>query len=159
MNEAQELIARARSRVISVAAGRIGTPDSSSFWSVCGAEPFDRRKAWCGIFALWCLREAELCDWKWRFGPPFGFLFHLFPYRTEHPEPGDIGYIDAPFQHHLLFERFDGDNVHSIDGNTPLVARKVRPRSKVTAFYSIESLILAAHARESYPDPEPPKAA
>jgi hypothetical protein len=153
MNEVQELIGRARSRVISIAAGRIGTPDASSFWSVCGHEPFDKRKAWCGIFALWCLTEAGLADFRWEFGK--GFLYRL-P-RTSDPQPGDIGYIDAPFQHHLIVEHIDTGpaehRIQSIDGNTPLVSRKTRPLSKVTAFYSIEPLILAAHAREAYPDP------
>src|SRR6187551_416202 len=103
MNEVQALVATARSRVLSVAAGRIGTKDASSFWSVCGAEPFDKKKAWCGIFALWCLREAGVmpADVTWEFGK--GFLYRL--QRTATPKPGDIGYIDAPYQHHLIFER------------------------------------------------------
>jgi hypothetical protein len=149
VNEVEQLVNRSRSAVIAAAAGRIGTKDASSFWTVCGAEPFDKRKAWCGIFALWCLREAGLADFQWEFGK--GFLYRL--QRTATPKPGDIGYIDAPFQHHLIFERIDEDGVHSIDGNTPRVARKVRPLGKVTAFYSIEPLILAAHAKVAYPDP------
>lgn len=155
MNEVQELLGRARSRVISIAAGRIGTPDASSFWSVCGHEPFDKRKAWCGIFALWCLTEAGLAEFKWEFGK--GFLYRMT--RTEAPKPGDIGYIEHPYQHHLIVERIEGELVHSIDGNQPRVARRVRLRKEITAFYAIEPLILAAHAKEAYPDPEPPKAA
>lgn len=155
MNEVKELLGRARSAVIAAAAGRIGTPDASSFWNVCGREPFSKRLAWCGIFALWCLREAGLARFDWEFGK--GFLYRLR--RTDTPEPGDIGYIDHPFQHHLIVERVDGDRVHSIDGNTPRVQRKERPRSAITAFYSIEPLILESSAREAYPSQPPPEAA
>lgn len=155
MNEAQLAINTARSRVIAAAAGRIGTPDASSFWNVCGREPFSRKRAWCGIFALWALREAGLAHFDWDFGR--GFLYRL-PV-TETPQPGDIGYIEHPYQHHLIVERIDGDRVFSIDGNSPRVQRRERPLAAITAFYSIEPLILLAHALEAYPEPEPPKAA
>jgi hypothetical protein len=146
-------IDKARAAVIAAAAEAIGGDNGHLFWRVCGGAPYDPKKSWCGIFALWCLRCAGACPESivWDLSGD-GFLFRL-P-RTTDPKPGDIGYIAAPFQHHFVVERIDEQGVHSIDGNTPIVARKVRPREHITAFYSIEPFILAAHALEAYPEPE-----
>lgn len=144
-----DLTAADRRRVVEIAAGNIGAKTAADFWDVCGAEPFSSKLAWCGIFALHCLHAADVAppEIKWEFGR--GFLYHLPPTTT--PQPGDIGYIHHPFQHHLIVESVDGDTVTSIDGNTPIVARKKRAKRDITTFYSIEDWIYAAHARRAYP--------
>lgn len=100
--------------------------------------------AWCGAFALRCLHEAQLAlAVKWAFGPPhFGFLYLLE--QTKTPEPGDIAYLDAPFQHHAIVTDVEGDTVHTIDGNqgpsAPIMTHSA-PLKHWTAFYSIARFI------------------
>ena len=99
---------------------------------------------WCGGFALWCLHQAGLgLSQRWMFGPPhFGFLYKL-KQLTEHtlPEPGDIAYLDQPYQHHAVVERVEGDLVHTIDGNqgahSPIL-RHVQPLRHWFSFHSID---------------------
>ena len=95
---------------------------------------------WCGAFALHCLHEAELAkSVKWTFGPPhYGFLYRL--HTTTTPEPGDIAYLDKPWQHHAIVTDVEGDTVHTIDGNQgPKAPIKTHaaPLHHWTAFYSI----------------------
>lgn len=77
---------------------------------------------WCGALVLFCLHGALLgTELTWRFGtksdPRSGFLYALK--RTEMPEPGDVGYIDQPNQHHFIVENADATAgvVECIDGN------------------------------------------
>lgn len=99
---------------------------------------------WCGAFALWCLHQAGVgLELFWEFGPPhFGFLWNLRTTTT--PQPGDIAYLDKPFEHHAIVVTVEGDNVHTIDGNqgaaAPIKTREV-PLSHWTAFYSIAPLL------------------
>lgn len=98
--------------------------------------------AWCGVFALWALHEAELCkSTKWQIGR--GFIAALELPTTLEPKPGDIAYSAAPYQHHAIVVSVDGDHVHTIDGNqgqTP-IKFQTRERKSWTAFYSIEGLL------------------
>jgi hypothetical protein len=118
----------------------------SSFWadvleqSVTAPHP----KEWCGAFALWCLHQAGVgLELRWEFGPPhYGFLWYL---RTTHePKPGDIAYLDKPWQHHAIVVEVVDGVVHTIDGNqgaeAPIKTHEA-PLAHWTAFYSIESLL------------------
>ncbi|HXJ69883.1 MAG TPA: CHAP domain-containing protein [Verrucomicrobiae bacterium] len=102
---------------------------------------------WCGAFALWCLHQAGLgLLLRWLFGPPnYGFLWNLE--KTHAPKPGDIAYLDKPFEHHAIVVEVVGDTVHTIDGNqgphAPIMTHEA-PLSHWTAFFSIESLIAEA---------------
>lgn len=101
-------------------------------------------KEWCGAFALWCLHQAGIgLELRWVFGPPhFGFLYNL-P-TTKAPKPGDIAYLDKPWQHHAIVVETVGDVVHTIDGNQGAanpVSTHEAPLTHWTAFYSIESLL------------------
>lgn len=107
-------------------------------------------KEWCGALALRCLHAAKLgLAYKWMFGPPhYGFLFRLE--QTHEPEPGDIAYLDKPWQHHAIVTDVEGDTVHTIDGNqgasAPIKTHEA-PRSHWTAFYSIAPLLREAGAK------------
>ena len=114
--------------------------------------------AWCGGFALYCLHEAGLAkDVKWRIGA--GFLLQA-PHplsRVAVPLPGDIGYLDKPFQHHFVVESVDGDLVHSVDGNQPDVRRKTRAiHTPTLTFFSIAPFLPASELPSpSRPPPAP----
>jgi hypothetical protein len=67
--------------------------------------------------------------------------------QTRNPKPGDLGYIDQPFQHYAIVEFVDGNTITTIDGNSMgSVQRRVRQRSQFTAFFSI-----AGHVRADVP--------
>lgn len=101
-------------------------------------------KEWCGALALWCLHQGGVgLELRWLFGPPhFGFLWNLETTKT--PEPGDIAYLDKPYQHHAIVVTVEGDIVHTIDGNQgaaePIKTHEA-PLTHWTAFYSIAKLL------------------
>lgn len=108
---------------------------------------------WCGALGLFCLHGALLgTELTWRFSsksdPRSGFLWAL-P-RTEMPEPGDIGYIDQPNQHHFIVEAADAvaGVVECIDGNAgpadgPEPIKRVERKwgAPGVAYYSIAPLL------------------
>lgn len=86
--------------------------------------------SWCGIFSVWAHKKAGKDVGNWEMGKGVSSSNSLTP--TTNPQPGDIGYIDQPYQHHCIIEKVEGDNIHSIDGNSGLfseVIRNIRPRS------------------------------
>jgi hypothetical protein len=129
-----------RARVVELARGEIGLSDAGKYWrDVLGPSwvgPYP--KHWCGAFALWCLRQAGLTDWQWQVGK--GFLSRL-P-QTRRPEPGDMGYVDQPFQHHFVVTEVDRHTIGSVDGNqgTPGVQARSRATGKHT-YFSIAGLL------------------
>lgn len=102
---------------------------------------------WCGALALWNLHRAGLgLELRWMFGPPhYGFCYkleQLAPHVA--PEPGDIAYLDKPYQHHATVVCVEGDTVVTVDGNQgPLqpIKRCEHPIGHWTAFYSIARLL------------------
>jgi hypothetical protein len=122
-----------------------------SFWAdvLKQAPEAPHPKEWCGAFALWCIHQAGLgLELRWMFGPPhYGFLYNL-PI-THAPQPGDVAYLDKPYQHHAIVIEVEGETVHTIDGNqgaeSPIKAHSL-PLSHWTAFYSIEPLLAEAVA-------------
>lgn len=111
--------------------------------------------AWCGGFALYCLHTAGLAlDVHWRIGA--GFLLQKpHPLRAVAvPLPGDIGYLDKPFQHHFIVESVEGDLVISIDGNQPDVRRRSRQLHTPTlTFFSIAPFLGSELPSPSQPPP------
>lgn len=99
---------------------------------------------WCGAFALHHLHQAGLgLGQRWMFGPPhYGFCYALRLLGSHTlPEPGDVAYLDQPYQHHAIVHRVEGDLVHTIDGNqgvqSPILLH-VHPLHHWSAFYSID---------------------
>lgn len=91
--------------------------------------------SWCGIFSVWAHKKAGLDIGNWQMGKGVSAFGKLKP--TTSPQAGDIGYIHDPNQHHCIVVKIDGDNVHSIDGNSGLfseVIENVRPMAKYDLF-------------------------
>lgn len=152
-----------RAAIVAAAAAEIG-PDTHEkrvkYWADALGRPVTyaeiQKPAWCGIFALYCLHQAGLdTDEHWKIGAGF-LLQNPHPmHLTTSPQPGDIGYIASPFQHHFIVESTDATRVHSIDGNQPDIRRQSRVLSPKIVFYSIASLLQLTNA-----DPElPPQGA
>lgn len=108
---------------------------------------------WCGALALFSLHSAFVgLELRWRFQSKTdarsGFLWAL-P-RTKAPEPGDIGYVDKPYQHHFVVASVEGAIVNCIDGNQeqPAVIRRRRRElsSLQVVYFSIAPLLKASAA-------------
>ncbi len=136
-----------------------------SSWTNAQVDQYAKSKAWCGGFALWCLREAGLAagvSWI----DQVGFLAKncraVRLGKGEAPKPGDVAFFKAK-QHHAVVEAVrpvfvtmpDGSDetpafdmteseFDSIDGNQPAIElRTQRPFFAAYAFYSIEPLLVA----------------
>ncbi len=140
-----ELPTEYRSRVVAIARAELGIQDPQKY--IRDAAPMyvglpPNAKAWCGIFALWCYRQAGLTDKKWvdRLGFAEGYLPHVFGI----PEPGDLAYYERG-QHYAIVERVADGYVYTIDGNAktaPLegVETRRRPITEAKGYYSIRNL-------------------
>ena len=137
-----------RQAVVDAAVAELGKGNQAEYWSeALGYKSPAVKKAWCGIFSLYCLHKAGIAlKTHWVFG--LGFLStperKAFLNKTSSPKPGDIGYRDQPFQHHFIVESVDGDMVHSIDGNSgsySTVNRCTHPIGHGCDYYSIGPLV------------------
>jgi hypothetical protein len=109
-----------------------GVWDDSTIENIGGQLP-----SWCGIFAVWAHKKAGKNVGNWHMGKGVS-AFHTLT-QTTSPQPGDIGYIHQPFQHHCIVVRVEGDTVYSIDGNSGLfseVKENVKPISNYTGFFT-----------------------
>ena len=138
-----------RAAVLTIAALNLGVDDPSEFWlDAYGSVP-PKHLAWCGVFALYCLRKGAGVDWLWSVASiKSGFLFRLE--RTTDPQPGDVAYFDQPYQHHALVQKIEGDRLYLIQGNygTPghVAESQCGIATKKPAFFSIGRVLdLAEH--------------
>lgn len=135
--QGEELLRR---KVVQAAAGEIGSGDPRAYWEDSGFTYNTdlKKRAWCGVFALWALHQAGLAlGVRWRVGA--GFL-SLLP-RTKAPRPGDIAYDDQPWQHHSVVESLEQGVLTTIDGNQPDVRRKTRKLPEDLVFFSIDPFV------------------
>jgi len=136
-----------RTKLLQIAVNEEGSADPLKYWQgvttpQMATEAVSRKLAWCGVFALWALKQAGIVPGttSWVFGK--GFVGPLGLPATKTPQPGDIAYIDQPYQHHALVISVNEDgSVTTVDGNQPTVQIRKRPRGSFTAFYSIEPLL------------------
>lgn len=108
-----------RQLVLDKATSQIGNPAPDTYWAdvLAAYRPGGQKGlAWCGAFALWCLRQAGVTTRLWRLG--LGFL-SVAPAlkQTLDPKTGDVAYFDRPFQHHAIVDRIEGDTLYTVDGN------------------------------------------
>ncbi|NLX19520.1 MAG: DUF4157 domain-containing protein [Desulfobulbus sp.] len=93
--------------------------------------------SWCGIFATYCIKKAGIDIGNWQMGKGVTAYGTLKP--TDSPQPGDIGYIDQPYQHHCIISKVEGDSIESIDGNSGLfseITENKRSRTAYTGFFT-----------------------
>lgn len=106
---------------------------------------YAKTRAWCGGFALWCLRQEGLAlAYDWIDGR--GFVGAAGLRLTNTPEPGDIGYLHVPWQHYCVVESYDASarRLVSVDGNQPDCRRYDRKAPTGIVFYSIAPLLAAS---------------
>jgi len=141
-----------RAELLEWAKGEVGPGRRADYWrAVYGSDP-GPKLAWCGVFCLAGLHHVGLTDAKWILGQ--GFLYQLR--RTTTPQPGDIGYLDQPFQHHYVVAEVGEHTLTSIDGNqgTPGVQERHRAVNGKSVFFSIQPLVDAVELQSR--DTEPP---
>ena len=141
-------ICESRFRVLSIAQAEVGNTDPSKYWQDAFGSVPTKHYAWCGVFALWCLRRASLTHVLWSVATHKpGFCFRL--HRTETAEPGDVAYFNLPYQHHALVTRRDGDSLWLVQGNYGVPGRVAESfiscNAKRPTFYSIDCLLPAEH--------------
>lgn len=132
----------ARNRVINVAQSQVGQGAGNDWtkYLIGTVEDWPQKKIpWCGIFVTWVLHKAGLTSKKWEWGSGISSILE----RTENPKPGDVLYIDQPFQHHGIIISIENDIINSVDGNSPggIVDSRSRSIGEITAFYSIGPLV------------------
>ena len=132
-----------RDDIVAAARAEVGAGDIPKYWKSCGiVAPFP--KYWCGGFALWAIHQAGVAlDVKWKLA--LGFCEVQGLRRTKTPEPGDVAYTDAPWQHHAIVESFVDGMVSTIDGNQgppqPVKRKAPRPVPPGMVFYSIDKFL------------------
>lgn len=168
----------ARDQIAAIAVAELGNADPSRYWldvlDPPQAKPVDANKkplAYCGAGALWCLRKAGLCDWKWE--PWRGFLYRLDKHQVRTPKVGDIAYRDKPYRHHAVVIGVGPTTVDTCDFNGTggkVTINTGTPREKWTTFYSVAALVgddapggkpaatPAPAPKAPKPAPEPPAA-
>jgi len=153
-NETGEAI-DARARVVARARSFLGAQDPNRFFDIVipawSGQGLERKKSWCGVFALSCLVLEGL--WpagaeRWRDGSGFvlrGVADGLLRV-TKFPSPGDVAVFGPPLWHHaIVAAEVVSGKVATVDGNVlgPVegVAEKVHAVTGQTVFYSIAPLI------------------
>jgi len=137
-----------RQKIVQAAESQLGEQSPDKYWGIVQPAMVRTGAAWCGGFALWALKQAGLAsNMDWTVGK--GFIFkgmgNLPLPVTKHPQPGDIAYFNN-LQHHAIVKEVNGPQLITIDGNQgPGEQVKIRTRNigEVTAFYSIEPLLLS----------------
>jgi hypothetical protein len=137
-------LSNVRRDLLKVALNEVGHKGGDKYWTDVNPKFVGSHEDWCGGFVLWALHQVGLAkDRQWIMGKGFILTppFHL-P-TTHNPSPGDIVYIDQPFQHQALLLSVNGTAIQTIDGNSTDGEVRIgsRLKSKVTAFFSIEPLI------------------
>jgi hypothetical protein len=108
-----------RRDLLQVALREVGHIGGDKYWSDVNPSFVGAKQDWCGGFVLWCLHQVGLAtDRHWIMGKGFILTppFNLKP--THDPQPGDIVYIDQPFQHQALLLSINGPTIQTIDGNS-----------------------------------------
>ncbi len=110
-----------------------------------------RGMEWCGYFVLRSLKRAGLAkNVRWVSG--LGFIAPLKLPITSAPLPGDVAYIDQPFQHEAVVVSYNPSTrmLTTIDGNQPGIEPQVRFMGNGgIVVYSIQPLVDEAERNAS----------
>ena len=151
-----------RSAIVAAAVSQIGPGDIPKYWASCGIKPApkpsEKGGQWCGAFALWCLHQAGVAlNIPWLIGIGFCAVRGRELKITKTPQPGDIMYLDKPWQHHGVVESYENGVLTTIEGNTPTVQRRVRTDLTGLVFYSIDRFLnVPTPVPTPTPAPTPP---
>jgi len=130
-----------RVQVVQIAGSQLGKGDPSPYWRDAYGPVWTPGLSWCGVFALWVLRQAGLTQAKWIAGK--GFIYPVGLRPTFAPEPGDVAYFDK-MQHQAIVAAVNTDGTVTLingNGDSGKVSESRTPKTKVTAFFSIDPLI------------------
>jgi hypothetical protein len=136
-----------RQRIVNIARTQLGKADLETYLASAAPDFVGQKPEWCGIFALWVLKQAGLgAGVTWIVAK--GFIFRL-P-RTQNPEPGDIAYFNK-FQHQAIVAAVRGNEIDLINGNGKggVVTESTTTREQAEAFYSIQPWIAAKAAQDA----------
>lgn len=140
----------ARARVVAEALSHVRVwteADVDALWREVGRPDFVGHwhdKAWCGGFALRCLRRALGVTWEWAKPTGYGFAEeHGLP-KVSLPEPGDVAYY-AKGAHHAIVVSAANGRVRIVNGNGMIapaegVTVTERPIADAACYYSIGRL-------------------
>ncbi|NJO14340.1 MAG: peptidoglycan-binding protein [Thioploca sp.] len=97
--------------------------------------------SWCGIFALWAYKAANIQVGNWILGCGIDSVQRFK--RIHYPQKGDIGYVGGPYQHMVLIERVyllrGWTMIDTIEGNSEpdsAIQKKKRSKTEILSFYS-----------------------
>jgi hypothetical protein len=141
-----------RASVVALARKELGSTDWQPYWAeVCHPNPPKQwHHNWCGAFAMAILKRAGVLnvDACWIAGR--GFVYPQGLPSTATPQPGDVAYVDQPFQHHMLVTDYDpatnmittiGGNEMNPAGGPTMVRERGPRRADGMLFYSISKLV------------------
>lgn len=138
-----------RQRIVDVARAEVGKRRLDVYFADAAPEYVGQEPEWCGIFALWCLRQAGvLREKRWKVGLGFTETAPPLP-RTLNPQPADIAYFST-YQHHAVVLANLGDGtVELANGNGAggVVSLGRKAISEAAAFYSVGDAVRAAVAK------------
>lgn len=149
-----------RQKIVQLATNELGSTDPRLYWytALGGVAPTaaQLKLAWCGIFANAMLLLAGATTRRWVAGVGFIYSKRPYPTTTKSPLPGDIVYVDQPYQHYAIVTDVDSDGtIHGIGGNTPSVARQQFNPAHVAVF-SIDTLLNTEARISAAPAPGAP---
>lgn len=98
---------------------------------------------WCGIFALYCLKMANMNVGTWVQGSGISSVKGIRAIRPKDLNPGDIGFVNNGLEHHFIIEDVVTEQgrlvAKTIEGNSAPNSnfhRGTRPISSITAAYT-----------------------
>src|SRR5215472_16172414 len=75
---------------------------------------------WCGIFALWAIKESGVNVGEWEIGSGISSVRGVHRLSDSAKlQKGDIGSLDKPYNHHFLVrEVYEDGTIDTVDGNS-----------------------------------------
>jgi putative peptidoglycan binding protein len=96
---------------------------------------------WCGIFALWAVKSANVPVGTWKIGSGISSVSGFKQISKSNAQPGDVGYVHHPFQHHFIIKEVGaGGSLVTVEGNSGADSRLTigtsRTLNTIDAVYS-----------------------
>jgi hypothetical protein len=96
---------------------------------------------WCGIFALWAIKAANVPVGTWKMGFGISSVSGFKQISKSKGQPGDVGYVHQPFQHHFIIKEVGaGGSLVTVEGNggadSSFTIKTNRTLNNIDAVYS-----------------------